>query len=158
MIQNSVFAIYQSTRILVISLYIVASVLLQIKTTALIKVICQSDNECFISLFLTKYSVLAPKQHTYKFPLSFSHRFKITKLQKITCIINKDLLLKLLHTLEAIHSRIFSHLYLPMQKKIRLLKFFYKNLQKHCSTLQNVNALLSSFLLSLIHLHEIIAG
>lgn len=156
MIQNSVFAIYQSTRILVISLRIVASVLLQIKTTALIKVICQLDNECFISLFLTKYLHLN-NTHT-NFSLSFSYRFKITKLKLITCIINKDLLLKLLHTLEAIHSRIFTHLHLPMKKKNKTAEIFLKNLQKHCSTRQNVNALLSSFLLSLIHLHEIIAG
>lgn len=154
MIQNSVFAIYQSTMIFVISLRIVASVLLQIKTTALIKVICQLDNECFISLFLTKYLHLN-NTHT-NFSLSFSYRFKITKLKLITCIINKDLLLKLLHTLEAIHSRIFTHL--PMKKKNKTAEFFFENLQKHCSTRQNVNTLLSSFLLSLIHLHEIIAG
>lgn len=95
--------------------------------------------------------------HT-NFSLSFSYRFKITKLKLITCIINKDLLLKLLHTLEAIHSRIFTHLHLPMKKKNKTAEIFFKNLQKHCSTRQNVNALLSSFLLSLIHLHEIIAG
>lgn len=106
------------------------------------------------------FSWLAPKQHTYKFPLSFSHRFKITKLKQITgtCIINKDLLLKLLHTLEAIHFKQFSHLHLPMEKKNKTAEFFFKNPQKHCSTRPNVNALLSLFLLSLIHLHEIIAG
>lgn len=40
MIYNEVFAIYQSTRILVILLRIVASILLQLITTALITVIC----------------------------------------------------------------------------------------------------------------------
>lgn len=40
MIYNKVIAIYQSTRILVISLRIVASILLQLITTALITVIC----------------------------------------------------------------------------------------------------------------------
>lgn len=108
--------------------------------------------------FLDK--VLAPKQHTYKFLpvilLQIQNNKTYGKL--ITCIINKDLLLKLLHTLEAIHSRIFTHLHLPMKKKNKTAEIFLKNLQKHCSTRQNVNALLSSFLLSLIHLHEIIAG
>lgn len=47
MIYNEVIAIYQSTRILEISLRIVASILLQLITTALITVICYShrDNE-----------------------------------------------------------------------------------------------------------------
>lgn len=40
MIYNEVIAIYQSTWILVISLRIVASILLQLITTALITVIC----------------------------------------------------------------------------------------------------------------------
>lgn len=68
MIYNEVIAIYQSTRILEISLRIVASILLQLITTALITVICYShrDNECFVSLFLTKHSVLT---RTYRFPV-----------------------------------------------------------------------------------------
>lgn len=40
MINNEVIAIYQSTMILEISLRIVASILLQLITTALITVIC----------------------------------------------------------------------------------------------------------------------
>lgn len=52
----------------------------------------------------------------------------------------------------------FYTLALANEKKNKTAEIFFKNLQKHCSTRQNVNALLSLFLLSLIHLHEIIAG
>lgn len=69
----------------------------------------------------------------------------------------QTMVMELLHTLKAIHSRIFSHVHLPMKKHI-LLNFFFKlSKSTALATRQNLDALLTFFLLSLIHLHEIMA-